>query len=418
MRFYKETNFKDTEIGRIPKDWEVVRLGQVLTYIKGKKPEKMVEEYREDYLPYLSTDYLRENKTTIFAKPSNDMIVVDDGDLILLWDGSNAGEFFFGKRGIVSSTMAKIELKEKNIDKSFFFYLLKTKESFLKGQTRGTGIPHVDACVLTNILVSLPPLSEQHKIAEILSMFDKAIQKTNEIIAKTERLKKGLMEELLTKGIGHKEFKDTEIGRIPKEWEVVSLEDVSLKIRTGPFGSQLKKSELSESGLKVYTQENILKSDFSLGNLYIRYEKFERLKTMEVKPGDVLLTIRGSTGYSAVFPEGAERGIIHTNLAYVRVKRSLLLPKYLSLLINDYPLVKSQVTTFSSATTLGALYAKSIKKIIIPLPPLQEQLKITEIFSAINKKLEIEKNEKAKLERIKQGMMDLLLTGKIRVKVA
>jgi type I restriction enzyme S subunit len=249
-------------------------------------------------------------------------------------------------------------------------------------------------------------------------MFDKAIQKTNEIVAKTEQLKKGLMEELLTKGIGHKEFKDTEIGRIPKEWEVVSLEDVSLKIRTGPFGSQLKKSELSESGLKVYTQENILKSDFSLGNLYIRYEKFERLKTMEVKPGDVLLTIRGSTGYSAVFPEGAERGIIHTNLAYVRVKRSLLLPKYLSLLINDYPLVKSQVTTFSSATTLGALYAKSIKKIIIPLPPLQEQLKITEIFSAINKKLEIEKNEKAKLERIKQGMMDLLLTGKIRVKVA
>jgi type I restriction enzyme S subunit len=226
------------------------------------------------------------------------------------------------------------------------------------------------------------------------------------------------MQELLTKGIGHKEFRDTEIGRIPKNWEVVSLEDVSLKIRTGPFGSQLKKSELSESGLKVYTQENILKNDFSLGNLYINYEKFERgLKTMEVKPGDVLLTIRGSTGCSAVFPEGAERGIIHTNLAYVRVKRSLLLPKYLSLLINDYPLVKSQVTTLSSATTLGALYARSIKKIKIPLPPLQEQLKITEILSATDKKLEIEKNEKAKLERIKQGLMDLLLTGKIRVKV-
>jgi type I restriction enzyme S subunit len=226
------------------------------------------------------------------------------------------------------------------------------------------------------------------------------------------------MQELLTKGIGHKEFKDTEIGRIPKNWEVVSLEDVSLKIRTGPFGSQLKKSELSESGLKVYTQENILKNDFSLGNLYISYEKFERgLKTMEVKPGDVLLTIRGSTGCSAVFPEGAERGIIHTNLAYVRVKRSLLLPKYLSLLINDYPPVKSQVTTLSSATTLGALYAKSIKKIKIPLPSLQEQLKITEILSVTDKKLEIEKDEKAKLERIKQGLMDLLLTGKIRVKV-
>jgi len=415
--FYKETVFKETPIGKIPKGWEIVKLGNVLTYIKGKKPEKMVEEYKENYLPYLSTEYLRENKATKFVKPSKDTILVNNGDLILLWDGSNAGEFFSGKLGILSSTMVKIELKKENYDKRFLFYLLKTKESFLKGQTRGTGIPHVDEAVLNSIIIPQPSIVEQQKITEVLSTVDEAIRKTDEVIAKTERLKKGLMQELLTRRIGHKEFKDTEIGRIPKEWEVISLENGSLRIRTGPFGSQLKKSELSESGVKVYTQENILKNDFSLGNLYVSYDKFKKLKTMEVELGDVLLTIRGSTGYSAVFPEGAERGIIHTNLAYIRVKRSLLLPEYLSLLINDYPLVKSQIITLSSATTLGALYAKHIKKIKIPLPPLQEQQKIVNILSNTNKKLEIERNEKAKLERIKQGLMDLLLTGKIRIKV-
>jgi type I restriction enzyme S subunit len=417
MMFYKETVFKETPIGKIPKGWEIVKLGNVLTYIKGKKPEKMVEEYKENYLPYLSTEYLRENKATKFVKPSKDTILVNNGDLILLWDGSNAGEFFSGKLGILSSTMVKIELKKENYDKRFLFYLLKTKESFLKGQTRGTGIPHVDEAVLNSIIIPQPSIVEQQKITEVLSTVDEAIRKTDEVIAKTERLKKGLMQELLTRRIGHKEFKDTEIGRIPKEWEVISLENGSLRIRTGPFGSQLKKSELSESGVKVYTQENILKNDFSLGNLYVSYDKFKKLKTMEVELGDVLLTIRGSTGYSAVFPEGAERGIIHTNLAYIRVKRSLLLPEYLSLLINDYPLVKSQIITLSSATTLGALYAKHIKKIKIPLPPLQEQQKIVNILSNTNKKLEIERNEKAKLERIKQGLMDLLLTGKIRIKV-
>jgi len=136
---------------------------------------------------------------------------------------------------------------------------------------------------------------------------------------------------------------------------------------------------------------------------------------MEVKPGDVLLTIRGSIGYSAVFPEGAERGIIHTNLAYIRVKIGLLSPKYLSLLINYHSSIKSQLITLSSATTLGALYAKNIKKIKIPLPPLHEQQKIVEILSMIDKAIELYRREKERFLRLRRGLMGVLLTGRVRV---
>jgi type I restriction enzyme S subunit len=190
--------FKDTEIGRIPKEWEVVRVGEIMGFVKGKKPEEVTDEYKENYLPYLSTEYLRENKATKFVKNPNDVVLADDGDLILLWDGSNAGEFFLGRRGVLSSTMVKIKLREKNYDQKFLFYLLKTKENYLKEQTRGTGIPHVDGSVLSSLKIPIPPLAEQQKIAEILSTIDKKLELEKKRKEKLERIKEGLMDLLLT----------------------------------------------------------------------------------------------------------------------------------------------------------------------------------------------------------------------------
>lgn len=189
---------KDTEIGRISKDWRVIKLGSIITYIKGRKPKEMSQEYKEGYLPYLSAEYLRENRITGFVKPSQDDILVNDGDIILLWDGSNAGEFFLGKRGVLSSTMVKINQKIPLYDQRFLFYLLKSKENLLKNQTRGTGIPHVDKDVLNNIVIPLPPLKEQQKIAEILSTVDKKLELLKEEKERLERVKRGLMYLLLT----------------------------------------------------------------------------------------------------------------------------------------------------------------------------------------------------------------------------
>ncbi|HEC87591.1 MAG TPA: restriction endonuclease subunit S, partial [Thermoplasmatales archaeon] len=89
MNLKEESGYKQTPIGKIPEEWEVVRLGEVITYVKGKKPEIMVEEYQEECLPYLSTDYLRNGKATQFVRITGSEIVVEEGDIILLWDGSN-----------------------------------------------------------------------------------------------------------------------------------------------------------------------------------------------------------------------------------------------------------------------------------------------------------------------------------------
>jgi type I restriction enzyme S subunit len=428
--FYREIEFQETEIGEIPKDWKIERLGRLINYVKGKKPKKLYDQkIDENSLPYLTAEYMRGLETPKWCNPKEEasIIKVNSDDIIMIWDGSYAGHVFTGFNGVLASTMIKIVPKYNNLDKKFLYYYLTISSQRLRGTTVGTGVPHINKKIFEELYIPLPPLEEQKRISNILSMIDSGIETVDRAIAKLERMKNALLNELLTGRIRVREekgkltfyketeFKDAEIGEIPKEWEVVSLEDVSLTIRTGPFGSQLKKSELSESGIKVYTQENVLKNDFSLGNLYISYNKFKQLKNMEVQPGDVLLTIRGSIGYSAVFPEGAERGIIHTNLAYIRVKINLLSPKYLSLLINYHSSTKSQLITLSSATTLGALYAKNIKKIKIPLPPLHEQQKIVEILSMIDKAIELYRREKERFLHLRRGLMGVLLTGRVRV---
>jgi len=190
--------FKDTEIGKIPKDWEAIRFGDIVNLVKGRRPKEFVNERIKDSLPYLSAENLRNNNAVQFVKVSDDIILVDDGDLILIWDGSNAGEFFLGKRGVLSSTMVKILLKEKLYHGRFLFYLLKTKENYLKDQTKGTGIPHVDGTILRSLVIPLPTLKEQQKIAEILSTIDKKLEVLKQEKVKFEKIKQWFMDKLLT----------------------------------------------------------------------------------------------------------------------------------------------------------------------------------------------------------------------------
>lgn len=201
-RGINHTRFKEVELNgrrvKIPAEWEVVRLEEIIKYTKGKKPKVVTKNPRDGWLPYLSTEYLRGNISTQFVKPTNNEIIAEKGDILLLWDGSNAGEFFLAKMGVLSSTMVKISLKKEVYDKLFLFYLLKSREHLLKNQTRGTGIPHVDKNILNSLMLPLPRLQEQQKIAEILHSIDEAIEAKRMKKAGLERMKKAVMEKLLT----------------------------------------------------------------------------------------------------------------------------------------------------------------------------------------------------------------------------
>jgi type I restriction enzyme S subunit len=259
--------------------------------------------------------------------------------------------------------------------------------------------------------VPLPPLLEQQKIAEILSTVDEAIQKTNEIIAKTERLKKGLMRELLTKGIGHKEFKDTEIGRIPKEWEVTKLENICIKIKAG--GTPLtSKKEYYNGDIPFVKIEDLTNSPKYLKSTLTTITKIglENSNAWLVPPKSLLLAMYGSIGAMAI-----NEVEVATNQAILAIVPKEKNDSEFLFYLLSY--LKTHLERQAKQTTQANLTAEIIKNLNIPFPTSQERQKIAEILSTVDKRLKVERKRKEKLERIKKALMDLLLTGKIRVKV-
>ena len=226
----KYDSYKDSGIewiGEIPEHWAVSRIKYYLDYQKGKNPKEINFDKGSTSEIYLAMDFLRgEPRQILYVDDTDGYVKVDENEILLLWDGSNAGEFILSKRGILSSTMAVIYLD--NIKKRYSWYYLKNFEPRLKENTIGMGIPHVNGEELKNGYITIPPISEQTAIAYFL---DRKTSEIDDIIADKKRLlelyeeeKTAIINQAFTKGLDpNVPMKDSGIewlGEIPEHWEV------------------------------------------------------------------------------------------------------------------------------------------------------------------------------------------------------
>jgi type I restriction enzyme S subunit len=225
-----------------------------------------------------------------------------------------------------------------------------------------------------------------------------------------------LMQELLTKGIGHKEFKQTSIGIIPKEWLIVRIGDVSTHVSSGltPRGGE---RVYLEDGIPLIRSQNVLMNDLDLSDVaYISKETHSDMSRSAVAPGDLLLNITGaSIGRVVTVPEEIREANVNQHVCRIRFSKGILSQ------FAAYYLATSdgqrQIMSFQAGATRQGLNFQQVRSVLLPCPQLSEQERIVEIISAVDRKLHIEYKVKPKLESVKRGLMDLLLTGKIRVKV-
>jgi len=317
----------------------------------------------------------------------------------------------------INQDLTRIVLDKTKVNPFFVVWFLHSPNviKILESFSRDTTIKGVPQNYLKNLWIPLPPITEQQKIAEILSNVDEAIQKTDEIIAKVERLKKGLMQELLTKGIGYTEFKEIEIGKIPKEWKVVNVFDL-FSIETGTTPSTKKKEYWENGTINWFTPTDLSKLN---GKIFLE-DSERKITSIALKEpnltiipkGSILISTRAPVGYVAVLKR---EGTFNQGCKG-------LVPKKCNEMSSEFYCyyfisIKKKLENLSGGSTFRELSKAMLEKIKIPLPPLQEQQKIAEILLTVDKKLEIERRRRERLERIK-GLMDLLLTGKIRVRVS
>jgi len=171
-------NLKETEIGEVPADWEVVKLGEITKAIKGAKPKVLTEDWEKDSIPYLTADYLRSGIYKYFVPRTflTKTVRVRKDDVVLIWDGSNSGDVFTGVEGILASTMVKILPLTDNLLSLYLYYFLKSKFELFNTKTTGSTIPHVSKSVFQDLPIPLPPLPVQKRIAEILQTVDEKTQ--------------------------------------------------------------------------------------------------------------------------------------------------------------------------------------------------------------------------------------------------
>jgi type I restriction enzyme S subunit len=404
-----------------------MELGKILKYQKGKAPG--LTKGGNEFVVYLSPEYLRNKAQPTLIPDFWGKVEVQEKDLLLLWDGSNAGEFFVGKRGVLSSTMVKFTFDEEAYDKSFLYYQLKFVEGYLKARTNGSGIPHVDKEILFSINIEHFSTSEQRAIAAILSKIDAAIAETEQCIAKYSRIKTGLMHDLLTKGIDDDgnirseethEFKDSPLGRIPREWEVVNItaytKNTEDAVKPGPFGSSIKKEFYTEAGYKIYGQEQVIANNPFIGDYYIDAKRYKALYSFRVEANDILLSCVGTIGNVLIIPSNFEPGIINPRL----IKFSLDIKKSNIYFFAEYLKHSSiglQLINAATGGTMPVLNKKIVLNLKFVYPDLAEQNRIVERWKIVQKYLSDEVHSLTKLHSLKAGLMQDLLSGRVRVPV-
>lgn len=310
-------------------------------------------------------------------------------------------------------------------DSKYLFYKLYFEYqngTVLKFQQQTTGIINFQLAEYLLYKTVFPPLPEQQKIAAILSSVDEVIEKTQVQIDKLKDLKTGMMQALLTKGIGHTEFKDSPVGRIPVGWEVVPISALAVNSRNsfviGPFGSNLVKGDYRDSGVPVVFVRDISPGSFKwVSNVFVTEKKADELASHNVNPGEIVITKMGlPPGIAAVYDTAMSPGIITADIIRLRPDLEKVNPNYLVEVLNSDQAAK-QVRDRTAGQTRPKLTLADYRTIVVPLPDMKEQEHIAEALGSVRSKIDKLHDKHQTYMEIKKALMQDLLTGKVRVKV-
>lgn len=399
----------------LPDGWSTKELGSVIEFINGYafKPE----EWSDDGTPIIRIQNLNGGGDfNYFQGTIPERYHVKNGDLLFCWSGSRGTSFgarvWRGELGYLNQHIFRCVVSD-NLDPDFAFFLLEGMTSFIEKEAHGGGgLVHIKKSEIVKFSASFPPLLEQKRIAEVLGSVDAAIEATKAVIDQSKTVKRGLLQTLLTRGIGHTKFKDSRLGEIPESWELKTIGDVldscvygiSKSLTSEPIGTpilrmgNLQDDKLVLNGFK-YADLSNEKSDqvfLSRGDIV-----FNRTNSLDLVGKVALVETDMPLGYASYLLR------LRTN----RTNSSGWLFRVMS--------SPSLQTTFRDIATRGAsqvnINPTKMRALEIAVPPLAEQEKINEVFEVIDANLASETQKLATLQTLKKGLMDDLLMGKVRV---
>ena len=282
------------------------------------------------------------------------------------------------------------------------------------------------------IPIQFPPEFEQVKISDVLDTLDAVIRQTEAIVEKLKQVKQGLLHDLLTRGVGANGelrppqsqaphlYKDSLLGSIPRTWSVERLDGLLSNeqpaMRSGPFGSALLKSEQVESGVPLLGIDNVHTEEFiDKFTRFIPITKFHELSRYAVRPDDLMITIMGTVGRCCLVPSGIGRALSSKHTWTITLDQSKYSPLLAMLQINYSLRILEQLARDEQGGIMSAIRSDTLRSLNFPVPPIKEQIEMVERMQAITSRINTESEVLRKLTCEKLGLMEDLLTGRVRV---
>jgi len=424
MKFISETNFKPTEIGEIPEDWDVVKLGEMVEVdrqkigkadFKGEVPLVQKINFESGLI------ILREKRNT-----NTDLFLGQANRLLISKINFHQGAVSITDREIAATTHYEFFKVLHLADLHFLWIYFRTPnfKNVFAQEIKFRGFKkEANFRYLKNFSIPLPPLSEQKAIAYVLSTIQEAVEKTKKVIEATKELKKSLMRHLFTYGpvplseVDKVKLKETEIGEIPEDWKVVRLGEISNVKTSFPAFNSISELDTHKNDDEVVLALKVSDMNYFTNQKYINesqitfhYQKVKLNNSHFLRPESIIFPKRGGAIGTNKKRITKSYSILDPNLIGVEPSREVI-AEYLFGFFEQFDLRSLQ-----DNTPIPQLNKHQVESIMFPLPPLPIQQKIAEILSAVDEKIQAEEKKKRALENLFKSMLSNLMTGKIRVK--
>lgn len=393
--------YKNTTIGIIPEDWEVSTIGSVISFSGGSQPplSTFIYEEREGYIRLIQTRDYRTNKFKTYIKSTDGRKTCTKDDIIIGRYGPPVFQIFKGLEGAYNVALMKAIPNEEHLNKTYCYYFLLQKklQNYLEGLSqRSGGQTGVEIDLLNKYPIPLPPVDEQQKIVEILSTWDDAITKCKKTVKSLKKRNKGLAQQLLTGKKRLSGFSD--------EWIELKADKI--------FRNNTDKTHNGQLEILSATQERGV-IPRSMNNIDIKYDPSTLGTYKKVEIGDYVISLRSFQGgieYSEY------EGIVSP--AYTILKEIIPISKTFFKVYFKTETFISRLNTIIYGIRDGKQISfKDFATLKLPSPSVEEQKAIAQVLEIADQELKSYQTKLQALQLQKKGLMQQLLTGKLRVNV-
>jgi len=419
----------DTPIGKIPADWGVEWLDDITEI----NPDGFSEDdWESDTFEYISLSEVSEGEITesetvpVDEAPSRAQRQIQHEDVLIGTvrpKQSSHGLVTSEHDGKICSSGFGVLRTNANLNSWYLLQEILSQRFFsqMEAYVAGSGYPAVKIGDLRKHRVSVPPLEEQRKIASVLYNVDQAIQKTEEVIQQRERVRDGLLQDLFQYGVNENGeirrsdeddgYRKTKYGEIPQGWDLVALDKLVPDDAPVVYGI-LKPGDHQPDGVPVVKVKDIHDGEIKQDDLLHTTEEIhDDYKRAELREGDLLFTIRGTVGRMAFVPENLDGGNITQDTARIRIRDAN--PQFIRYFFEtETPINYFKRNTKGQA--VQGINLEDLRKVPVHLPSKKEQQRIVEIVDSHTQALSSEREHRDQLKRLKQGLMQDLLSGEVR----